>query len=83
MRSSSREKRRSSSDVERCEKKRREEGSPHQIGSLLGSLLPAGGDASPSGDVNRSSETTSNDKLDRLTCLLSDLINRLGNSAPF
>ncbi|KAK3868375.1 hypothetical protein Pcinc_026224 [Petrolisthes cinctipes] len=82
-RSSSIEKKRPSGDDEKGDKKRRKGVPSIQACSLRDSPVPADGDVGCSGLGNKSSEcgTASNDKLDKLTSLLSGLIEKLDNNA--
>ncbi|KAK3881370.1 hypothetical protein Pcinc_014187 [Petrolisthes cinctipes] len=81
-RSSSIEKKRPSGDDEKGDKKRRKGVPSIQACSLRDSPVPADGDVGCSGLGNKSSEcgTASNDKLDKLTSLLSGLIEKLDNN---
>lgn len=81
-RSSSMEKKRPSGDDEKGDKRRK--GGPSQACSLRDSPMPADGDMGCSGLGNKSSEcgtASSSDKLDKLTSLLSGLIEKLDNKA--
>ncbi|MPC65753.1 hypothetical protein E2C01_059889 [Portunus trituberculatus] len=80
-RSSSLERKRPSGDVEGFDKKKRKGVCSPPSSSQPGSSLQASDDVSRSGDMNRSSETASSDKLDKLTCLLSGLIEKLSDGA--
>ncbi|KAK3888608.1 hypothetical protein Pcinc_007334 [Petrolisthes cinctipes] len=82
-RSYSIEKKRPSGDDEKGDKKRRKGVPSIQACSLRDSPVPADGDVGCSGLGNKSSEcgTASNDKLDKLTFLLSGLIEKLDNNA--